>query len=137
MSTTGWLTGLRVTADGTGIVSHAGVALVRALADNIGRPGTASTPCHRPPDQDQAVPATKEGALRARGTPATRPASRATDNPETPKQSPQTAHRTSPAPRRPRRESSRLEENPPMDVKSSTHAKSPSGACGGAFPVGL
>jgi hypothetical protein len=25
-----------VTADGTGIVSHAGVALVRALADNIG-----------------------------------------------------------------------------------------------------
>ncbi len=36
MSTTGWLTGLRVTADGTGIVSHAGVALVRALADNLG-----------------------------------------------------------------------------------------------------
>ena len=36
MNTTGWLRGLRVTADGTGIVSHAGVALVRALADNIG-----------------------------------------------------------------------------------------------------
>jgi hypothetical protein len=34
--TTGWLKGLRVTADGTGIVSHAGVALVRALADNTG-----------------------------------------------------------------------------------------------------
>jgi hypothetical protein len=33
---TGWLKGLQVTADGTGIVSHAGVALVRALADNIG-----------------------------------------------------------------------------------------------------
>jgi hypothetical protein len=33
---TGWLKGLRVTADGTGIVSHAGVALIRALADNIG-----------------------------------------------------------------------------------------------------
>jgi hypothetical protein len=33
---TGWLTGLQVTADGTGIVSHAGVALVRALADNTG-----------------------------------------------------------------------------------------------------
>jgi hypothetical protein len=33
---TGWLKGLRVTADGTGIVSHAGVALLRALADNIG-----------------------------------------------------------------------------------------------------
>ena len=36
MNTTGWLKGLRVTADGTGIVSHAGVALIRALADNIG-----------------------------------------------------------------------------------------------------
>ena len=36
MNTTGWLKGLRVTADGTGIVSHAGVALVRALADNTG-----------------------------------------------------------------------------------------------------
>jgi hypothetical protein len=33
---TGWLKGLQVTADGTGIVSHAGVALVRALADNTG-----------------------------------------------------------------------------------------------------
>ena len=33
---TGWLKGLRVTADGTGIVSHAGVALLRALADNTG-----------------------------------------------------------------------------------------------------
>jgi hypothetical protein len=33
---TGWLKGLQVTADGTGIVSHAGVALLRALADNIG-----------------------------------------------------------------------------------------------------
>jgi Transposase DDE domain group 1 len=36
VNTTGWLKGLRVTADGTGIVSHAGVALVRALADNLG-----------------------------------------------------------------------------------------------------
>jgi DDE family transposase len=36
VNTTGWLKGLRVTADGTGIVSHAGVALVRALADNVG-----------------------------------------------------------------------------------------------------
>lgn len=36
MNTTGWLKGLQVTADGTGIVSHAGVALVRALADNVG-----------------------------------------------------------------------------------------------------
>jgi hypothetical protein len=33
---TGWLKGLEVTAGGTGIVSHAGVALVRALSDNIG-----------------------------------------------------------------------------------------------------
>ena len=36
MNTTGWLKGLQVTADGTGIVSHAGVALLRALSDNIG-----------------------------------------------------------------------------------------------------
>ena len=36
MNTTGWLKGLRVTADGTGIVSHAGVVLVRALADITG-----------------------------------------------------------------------------------------------------
>lgn len=36
MKATGWLKGLQVTADGTGIVSHAGVALVRAPADNIG-----------------------------------------------------------------------------------------------------
>jgi hypothetical protein len=36
VNTTGWLKGLQITADGTGIVSHAGVALLRALADNIG-----------------------------------------------------------------------------------------------------
>ena len=36
MNTTGWLTGLRVTGDGTGIVSHAGVALLRALTDKTG-----------------------------------------------------------------------------------------------------
>ena len=36
MKATGWMKGLQVTADGTGIVSHAGVALIRALADNIG-----------------------------------------------------------------------------------------------------
>jgi len=31
VDTTGWLKGLRVTAGGTGIVSHAGTALLRAL----------------------------------------------------------------------------------------------------------
>jgi Transposase DDE domain group 1 len=36
MHSTGWLKGLQVTADGTGIVSHAGVALLRALADTAG-----------------------------------------------------------------------------------------------------
>ncbi len=36
MKSTGWMNGLEVTADGTGVVSHAGVALVRALADNTG-----------------------------------------------------------------------------------------------------
>jgi Transposase DDE domain group 1 len=36
MHSTGWLKGLQVSADGTGIVSHAGVALLRALAGTIG-----------------------------------------------------------------------------------------------------
>jgi DDE family transposase len=36
VNTTGWLKGLQVTGDGTGIVSHAGVALLRALADKTG-----------------------------------------------------------------------------------------------------
>jgi hypothetical protein len=39
---TGWLNGLRVTAGGTGVVSHAGVALIRALADNSGLTGGLS-----------------------------------------------------------------------------------------------
>jgi Transposase DDE domain group 1 len=33
---TGWLKGLEVTGGGTGVVSHAGLALLRALADNTG-----------------------------------------------------------------------------------------------------
>ena len=36
MNTTGWLKGLQVTGDGTGTVSHAGVALLRALANKTG-----------------------------------------------------------------------------------------------------
>ena len=36
MNATGWLTGLRVTTGGTAVVSHAGVALLRALSDDIG-----------------------------------------------------------------------------------------------------
>ena len=36
MNTTGWMKGLQVTGDGTGIVSHAGVALVRAFSDKSG-----------------------------------------------------------------------------------------------------
>jgi hypothetical protein len=36
VNTTGWLKGLQVTGDGTGVVSHAGVALIRALADRTG-----------------------------------------------------------------------------------------------------
>ncbi len=36
MDATGWMKGLKVTGDGTGVVSHAGVALVRALADATG-----------------------------------------------------------------------------------------------------
>ena len=37
MKATGWLKGLQVTVDGTGIVSHAGVALIRALAESGAR----------------------------------------------------------------------------------------------------
>jgi len=36
VNVTGWLKGLQVTADGTGVVSHAGMALIRALADSTG-----------------------------------------------------------------------------------------------------
>jgi hypothetical protein len=39
---TGWLKGLEVTGGGSGIVSHAGLALLRALADNIGLTGGLS-----------------------------------------------------------------------------------------------
>jgi hypothetical protein len=39
---TGWLKGLEVTAGGSGIVWHAGLALLRALADNIGLTGELS-----------------------------------------------------------------------------------------------
>ncbi len=42
MNTTGWLRGLEVTAGGAGIVSHAGVALLRALADRTGLTGGLS-----------------------------------------------------------------------------------------------
>jgi hypothetical protein len=42
VSTAGWLKGLRVTGEGSGIVSHAGVALLRAPADNIGLTGAAA-----------------------------------------------------------------------------------------------
>jgi hypothetical protein len=36
VNSTGWAKGLQVTAGGTGVVSHAGLALLRALADNTG-----------------------------------------------------------------------------------------------------
>ncbi len=36
MKSSGWLKGLEVTAGGTGVVSHAGLVLVRALADSTG-----------------------------------------------------------------------------------------------------
>ena len=42
MNATGWLKGLQVTADGTGIVPHAGVVLIRVLADNTGLTGGLS-----------------------------------------------------------------------------------------------
>jgi hypothetical protein len=42
VNTTGWLRGLEVADGGTGIVSHAGVALLRALADKTGLTGRLS-----------------------------------------------------------------------------------------------
>jgi Transposase DDE domain group 1 len=36
VKSSGWLRGLKVSGDGTGVVSHAGLALIRGLADNIG-----------------------------------------------------------------------------------------------------
>jgi Transposase DDE domain group 1 len=42
VKTTGWLRGLKVTGSGTGVVSHAGVTLIRALADNTGLTGGLS-----------------------------------------------------------------------------------------------
>ena len=42
METTGWMKGLKFTADGTGVVSHAGVTLVRgAPAHQSSRPKPA------------------------------------------------------------------------------------------------
>ncbi|HEY6277246.1 MAG TPA: transposase [Streptosporangiaceae bacterium] len=42
MKATGWLRGLEVTAGGAGIVSHAGVALLRTLSDRTGLTGGLS-----------------------------------------------------------------------------------------------
>ena len=39
MNLTGWSKSLEVTADGEGIVSHAGLALLRQLADKTGLTG--------------------------------------------------------------------------------------------------
>src|SRR3954447_21528582 len=40
VQSTAWSKGLRVTADGTGVVSHVGAALLRMLADRTGLTGT-------------------------------------------------------------------------------------------------
>ena len=42
MNVTGWSNGLEVTADGEGIVSHAGLSLLRRLADVTGLTGGLS-----------------------------------------------------------------------------------------------
>ncbi|MBV9140446.1 MAG: hypothetical protein JO115_05955 [Pseudonocardiales bacterium] len=39
MNVTGWSKGLDVSADGEGVVSHAGLVLLRRLADQSGLPG--------------------------------------------------------------------------------------------------
>jgi len=42
VQSTAWSKGLRVTADGTGVVSHVGAALLRMLADRVGLTGQLS-----------------------------------------------------------------------------------------------
>ena len=42
MNATGWSRGLEVTGGGTGVVSHAGLALLRQLADKTGLTGGLS-----------------------------------------------------------------------------------------------
>ena len=42
MNVTGWSRGLEVTGGGTGVVSHAGLALLRHLADKTGLTGGLS-----------------------------------------------------------------------------------------------
>ncbi|MGH4010070.1 MAG: hypothetical protein ACRDTH_18270 [Pseudonocardiaceae bacterium] len=42
MNVTGWSKGLDVTADGEGVVSHAGLVLLRQLADKSGLTGGLS-----------------------------------------------------------------------------------------------
>ena len=42
MNLTGWSKGLEVTADGEGVVSHAGLALLRQLADKTGLTGAST-----------------------------------------------------------------------------------------------
>lgn len=42
MNVTGWSKGLEVTADGEGIVSHAGLLLLRLVADKTGLTGGLS-----------------------------------------------------------------------------------------------
>ena len=43
MQSTAWAKDLRVTADGSGVVSHVGAALLRMLADRTGLTGALST----------------------------------------------------------------------------------------------
>ena len=47
MNVTGWSRNLEVSGDGTGVVSHAGLALVRHLADKTASPLTSTNPPQR------------------------------------------------------------------------------------------
>jgi hypothetical protein len=44
VNATGWSRGLEVTAGGTGVVSHAGLVLLRELADRTGLPAALPSP---------------------------------------------------------------------------------------------
>lgn len=125
MNTNGWLKGLPVTADGAGIVPHAGVAAADAVGQHRpdrrsswGAPAVEGTPLaglllH---DRDQVLTdlTSAKPSLRsrkehwAREAPTTRPASRAVNIPRTRRTTPITARTDLASPDRRRDESSRL-----------------------------
>jgi hypothetical protein len=63
---TGWLRGLKVAGGGSGVVSHAGVALVRVLADATGLTAGLSRAVPSPPETDLELGADRSGESSAK-----------------------------------------------------------------------